>query len=549
MSERETEEVPSSTKRKAERLDSTGRPFVLTHRGGKKSKRQQELRQAVLEGAYQPQAEWSEQKRLEYAKLLSIQERRKELDRLEREAQEGFVAAGGGVVPGSGVRSEASGLRTGGLDRLAVSEGPPASLAGAEREGKGERERERSPKRAPARPIPSSSVSSDRPIPSRGLAPTQPKRTSIPKHVRIPSTPVPTSAPETPVLSEEASVEGSTPKASEVPAKKAPAHLKDTKGAGTKGKARAQDSPKTKAPQSEATKAPKAPPKSRPATFKVSAVTPPEPKGSKAKARPKEKSVPKPTVAASSRDPVTVEVDVELEEPEAPRAARPESSVAKASSTPVVLRPRAGSLADPSSTASRAPQSKGKRASETVEASQGTIRVILDYHGVLDCDVAQTTKRERLWFCNTGIPEATQDLLVEALDNTPGLEFLVLSYVGKSSYEKRQEVINRVRKFARYAEQRGHPGKVKISICDRREDKQDVAKHCRPVVAVDDNWWIVESYYEHVRRAYWFCPNFDEEEAPKGCHVVFSWSKVLDFVKGCVRTKTPTRWKDLSSAA
>ena len=527
MSDRPGEEDPERTgsKRKGPRLDSTGRPFVHTERGGKKIKRQQELRQAVLEGTYTPQEQWSEEKRLQYAKLLSIQERRRELDRLEREAQEGFVAAG--EVP-----SSASGVATGGSDRLAV--GPsagPARVEGEEEER--ERERERSPRHVAARPIPSSSVSSDRPSPSVALAPTRPKRPNLPKPTRIPPTPLPTSAPETPV---------DLPQSPDISVKKATA--KPSKSTGSSGKG-AQDPPKLKEkglPKASTKARPKSPKK--PATKEPKAV----PKEVPTKARPKEvPSASRPKAPPAKASLVVPEVAVNPDTSEAPKAAPARTSVS--AKAPVVLRPRAGALSDPRSSGVKGSKGKDKRATEAVESSSGTIRVILDYHGVLDCDVAASVRKGKTWYCDTGIPRQTQDKLLAALDQTPGLEFLVLSYIGKGSYARRQDVINKVRAFAREAEARGHVGKVKISICDKRESKEGVAKDTKATVGVDDNWYIVESYQEHTRRAYWFAPNPAEEDPPKGCYWSFSWDKVLGFVKGCTRTPTPAEWENLRSAA
>ena len=123
------------------------------------------------------------------------------------------------------------------------------------------------------------------------------------------------------------------------------------------------------------------------------------PKAPPTKARPKEsKEAPfaRPKTSEKSAAPkvppntlVEVEVPVELEEEASPAAARPAPAKASSSRIPVELRPARGSLADPSRRVKG-----GKRGSTSaVNPLEGTVRLVLDYHGVLDCDVAATQRR------------------------------------------------------------------------------------------------------------------------------------------------------------
>ena len=61
--------------------------------GGKRSKRARELALAVIEGFHQPRTHSSETKRAEYDCLRETKNRRRELDQLEHEARERFIAA------------------------------------------------------------------------------------------------------------------------------------------------------------------------------------------------------------------------------------------------------------------------------------------------------------------------------------------------------------------------------------------------------------------------------------------------------------------------
>ena len=89
---------------KKRKVDPSGREFVICERGSKRAKRARELALAVIEGFHQPKTHWSETKRAEFDRL-------RELDQLEREARERFLAAtgAGGRAGGAGVCRSRSG--------------------------------------------------------------------------------------------------------------------------------------------------------------------------------------------------------------------------------------------------------------------------------------------------------------------------------------------------------------------------------------------------------------------------------------------------------
>ena len=78
---------------KKRKVDPSGREFVIRERGSKRAKRARELALAVIEGSHQPKTHWSETKCAEFDRLREIQNRRRELDQLECEARERFLAA------------------------------------------------------------------------------------------------------------------------------------------------------------------------------------------------------------------------------------------------------------------------------------------------------------------------------------------------------------------------------------------------------------------------------------------------------------------------
>ena len=79
--------------KRAPKLDPSGVPFGTRQRGGKKAKRAEARARDTEAGLREPQEAWSEDKRAAWSRLQDIQNRRRQLLRLEEEARDEFRRA------------------------------------------------------------------------------------------------------------------------------------------------------------------------------------------------------------------------------------------------------------------------------------------------------------------------------------------------------------------------------------------------------------------------------------------------------------------------
>ena len=78
---------------KRQKLDPSGVPFATRARGGKKARRAEARAQDTEAGLRVPQEGWSEEKRAAWARLQDVQNRRRQLLKLEEEARDAFKKA------------------------------------------------------------------------------------------------------------------------------------------------------------------------------------------------------------------------------------------------------------------------------------------------------------------------------------------------------------------------------------------------------------------------------------------------------------------------
>ncbi|CAE7938766.1 TY5A [Symbiodinium sp. KB8] len=208
--------------------------------------------------------------------------------------------------------------------------------------------------------------------------------------------------------------------------------------------------------------------------------------------------------------------------------------------TPAVkAAPRKGIEAK--ATGSKGEKSEGKRAkgkdtTPRAEASPQTTRLILDYHGVLDLEEPETLRRGRKSFApDGGVTSPVRLLLGEYLRRRPEVEALVLSYMGKFSYDKRRGVLESIQSFSQWLEGRGVRNKVSLIICDTRDQKAEIAGPLEPAVAVDDGYEIVESYSRKatVHRSVWLDSLYDPRTGPavpRNITWAKKWQQILEIV-------------------
>ena len=79
--------------KRAPKLDPSGVPFGTRQRGGKKAKRAEARARDTEAGLREPLEAWSEDKRAAWTRLQDIQNRRRQLLRLEQEARDEFRRA------------------------------------------------------------------------------------------------------------------------------------------------------------------------------------------------------------------------------------------------------------------------------------------------------------------------------------------------------------------------------------------------------------------------------------------------------------------------
>ena len=122
---------------KRQKLDPSGVPFATRTRGGKKARRAEARAQDTEAGLRVPEEGWSEEKRAAWARLQDVQQRRRQLLKLEEEARDAFKKASAEDV-GESLPSAPRGSRSGELggeleEEVEVEVGP---------EGEGEEESE-----------------------------------------------------------------------------------------------------------------------------------------------------------------------------------------------------------------------------------------------------------------------------------------------------------------------------------------------------------------------------------------------------------------------
>ena len=430
---------PGKQGEKKRKLDSSGREFVTRERGGKRANQAKKLARQVLEGFHEPRQQWSEQKRIEFERLVDIQERRRELDRLEKEATQRFAEAsqparraGGAAEEGPGVEDfvevEIDALELAAFEaaeaRAAETEAPktpsPTSPKSSRKKGKGKKKV--GPTRVPPTKAPAKASAVPEPIAEVAAAPATVIAAATSK----------VAAPEAKVASKTAKTAPSKPKIStkaptvpKVPAKAA---------ASVEESASASGISRTVPPH---------------LSFGVSGYFPtvlesdseegfalPKFRGSKRPRTPPKDPAPAPAPAKAS----------------VPAVAKGHLSAAVAGQrlapTPKVAWPPA------------------KRTEGVKGREDKSVRLVLDYHCVLDLDLDRSRAARRNIFYQEGVYPGAQQALIEGVRAQPNLEIAVLSYIGKYSADKRKATREKVRAFQVAVRRAGLRNQVSCVIVD-----------------------------------------------------------------------------------
>ena len=121
----------------------------------------------------------------------------------------------------------------------------------------------------------------------------------------------------------------------------------------------------------------------------------------------------------------------------------------------------------------RSPVIEGERAHP--RESPGNLRISIDYHGVLDrVDTNSDFQRH--------IPEEIVTALKGFLELYPTVEVAVLSYVGRTSLSRQQNVRDQVHQLS---ERLGRS--IPCRICFRKAEKATISKHWQTNVHIDDS--------------------------------------------------------------
>ena len=503
---------------KRQKLDPSGVPFGTRQRGGKKAKKAEARARDTEAGLREPQEAWSEEKRAAWSRLQDLQNRRRQLLRLEEEARDEFRRASA-EDPAESLPSASRGSGSGGdLEEVEVALEP---------EGEGESEGIYSSVSTGARGA-YSDQALGKPRPSSATRGRSRTRSPKPTASR-PSEEAPAETSEDPEPKQVSRYLVTVPK---------PKH----------GKKRKEPSPKTSSPKRATS--PKQIPKQAPEQETITKasgeiVLAPRPKSrpkSATQDRGEQVEDPRPKItlkpASATRAPLRVPVlAAEVEEQE--------------------LRPARGSLSDPASSipikaAPAVPAPKpGKGKSGETPAAQ-SVRLVFDFHGVLDLDQAECLRRGRKAFDSQGqVHGHTAALLCDFLQQNPLAELLILAYIGRNSTEKRNNVLEAVKKLARGFQDKQVPNKISILICDAREHKAIITQPLSPAIAADDTYDIVADYARTpaVHRPIWFDALFDPRtgpQVPRGITWCKSIRQVLEIASQAQPSPTPKAWRALT---
>ena len=502
---------------KRQKLDPSGVPFATRTRGGKKAKKAEARARDTEAGLREPQEGWSEEKRAAWARLQDLQNRRRQLLRLEAEARDEFKKASA-EDPEESLPSAPRGSGSGGdleEEEVEVDLGP---------EGEGESEGIYSAASAGVR-----GAYSDQALGT-------PKPSSATRGRSRTRSPKPTASRPSEEAPEDTS-EAPEPKQVSRYLVTVPKH----------GKKRKEPSPKTSSPKRATS--PKQIPKQDPEQETITKasgeiVLAPRPKSrpkSATQDRGEQVEGPRPKITlkpASARAPLRVPVlAAEVEEQE--------------------LRPAKGSLSDPASSipikavpAVPAPKPGKGKPVETPAAQ--SVRLVFDFHGVLDLDQAECLRRGRKAFESQGqVHGHTAALLCDFLQQNPLAELLILTYIGRYSTEKRNNVLEAIKKLARGFQDKQVPNKISIIICDAREHKAIITQSLSPAIAADDTYDIVADYARTpaVHLPIWFDALFDPRtgpQVPRGITWCKSIRQVLEIASQAQPSPTPKAWRALT---
>ena len=221
------------------------------------------------------------------------------------------------------------------------------------------------------------------------------------------------------------------------------------------------------------------------------------------------------------------------------------------------LRPAKGSLGDPASSvpikaAPAVPVPKPGKGKQSETPAAQSVRLVFDFHGVLDLDQAECARRGRKVFDSQGqVRGHTAALLCDFLRQNPLAEVLILTYIGRNSTDKRNNVLDAVRKLARGFLGKQVPNKISIIICDAREHKAIITQPLSPAIAADDTYDIVADYARtpSVHRPIWFDALFDPRTGPavpRGITWCKSIRQVLEIASQVEPSPTPKAWRALT---
>ena len=221
------------------------------------------------------------------------------------------------------------------------------------------------------------------------------------------------------------------------------------------------------------------------------------------------------------------------------------------------LRPAKGSLSDPASAipikaAPAVPAPKPGKGKQGETPAAQSIRLVFDFHGVLDLDQAECLRRGRKTFESQGqVHGHTAALLCDFLQQNPLAEVLILTYIGRFSTEKRNNVLEAIKKLARGFQDKQVTNKISIIICDTREAKAIITQPLSPYIAADDTYDIVADYARSsaVHRPIWFDTLFDPRtgpQVPRGITWCKSIRQVLEIASQAQPSPTPKAWRALA---
>ena len=205
-------------------------------------------------------------------------------------------------------------------------------------------------------------------------------------------------------------------------------------------------------------------------------------------------------------DPELVEILTETAEPEPFNPPHPEkesSSTAPAEpegnpATSASSSSGASLLTAPNSDLRPRPSVVSTETRSSVGPATTRILIVSDFHGVIDTEEFLKFDRGRREETSGNVPLKNRQAVLRLLNHSPQLQLGILSYVGKHSYEKRNQTSQAIRDLNGYLASRGCSKQVGLQFTDRPEHKAAVIVRARPRFFVDDKFSIVDQTASEV---------------------------------------------------